>query len=399
MEASDGSGGGPIDPVCSVSDERLAPALLALHAAMDGESFWRAGLGVLRAAMPAFHYLMGAATVGVKPFMLRTTLPVPDEPDYWERLDRVAPLEKMVARSVGRKIVRMSDEVPFILLKLTPFYRKFMKPEGWRYSAGLFFWDGDRFLGQFSQNRTVEQGDYTDAEMELLRALHPHFETAIRRVIMFDGERVARLSMEDSIRRSPIPTAVLDWDLVPLYHNLAAAGASVTWLLGPAASRAVKPSFALPSEIAAVCREIRDARQRAILDGTLPRIPREWVVPHSTQAGVRATVRLLDPDGTQLSRPRFLVQFSLLTGGTDTDDAMQMLARLSPAEREVALRAGRGLDNDAIAAELNVSRNTVRTHLRHIFEKLGITSRSNLAPLGRAIPLVPAEDQGDVAST
>jgi len=374
------------EPIRGAGDERLAKHLLALHAAMDGETFWRVGLALLRAAMPANHFVLGLATVGTKPFMLRTTLPVPDEADYWERLNKVAPLEKMVARSVGRKIGRLSDEVPFLLLRLTPFYRRFMKPEGWRYSAAMFFWDGSRFLGHIGQNRTAAQGDYTDAEMALLGELYPHFETAIHRVVLFDAERAGRRSMEESMRRSPLPTAVLDWHFAPIFHNSAAAEASAVWRLGPAAARAVKAEFVPPEEIVAVCRDIGEARQRGILDRTPAPVVRERCVRHPSQAGAQATVRLLDPDGTQFTRPRFLVQFSLLPPEGEEGEAVQMLSRLTPAERAVARSAARGLQNGEIAAELGVSRSTVRTHLRQVFRKLGIGSRSKLAPLIRALP-------------
>jgi len=388
------SASGTSGPIRHAADARLAAALLALHSAVDGEAFWRAGLTVLQTAMPANHYVMALATVGTRPLMLRTTLPTPDEADYWERLCRVAPLEKMVARHVGRKFGRMSDDVPFLLLRLTPFYRQFMKPEGWRYSAALFFLDGSTFLGHFGQNRTVAQGDFSDAEMALLGELHPHFEIGVRRVMLFDRERSARLSLEDFMHRSPLATAVLDWELKPLYHNAAAAEASALWRLGPEAARALKPTFELPGEIGAVCREIGEARQRSILDGTGPAVAREQSVRHARLPWVQATVRLLDPGAAQFALPRFFVQFSILRPNGNPGADMQMLARLTPAQRKVALHAAQGLGNDEIAGQLAVSRSTVRTHLRKIFQVLGITSRGRLAPLARATP-DPSEPAND----
>ena len=374
-------GGQVREPILRATDERLAPHLLALHAAVDGESVWQAGLAVLGEAMPAFHYVMGLASAGMKPFMLRTTLSVPDESDYWERLNQVAPLEQVVKRFVGEKISRMSDTVPFILIRLTPFYRKFMKPEGWRYSVAMFFWEGDRFFGQFSQNRTKAQGDFTDAEIILLSELYPHFETAIRRVVLLDRERMGRRSMEKSIQSSPLSTAVIDWDFVPLYHNLAAAEACAIWRLGHAAAKSLKPRFELPSDIAAACQEIKEVRQQSIINGTLNELPRRRLISHASQPGSQVTVKLMEPDGSEFSRPQFLIQFSVLRNGNSVRDPVQMLARLTITERKVALLAAEGISNDAIALELKTSRNTVRTHMRHIFEKLEITNRSQLAPL------------------
>jgi DNA-binding CsgD family transcriptional regulator len=52
---------------------------------------------------------------------------------------------------------------------------------------------------------------------------------------------------------------------------------------------------------------------------------------------------------------------------------------LTPAEREVVRLVAEGLANKDIAARLFVSPRTVQTHLTHIYDKLGLTSRVQLA--------------------
>jgi DNA-binding CsgD family transcriptional regulator len=52
---------------------------------------------------------------------------------------------------------------------------------------------------------------------------------------------------------------------------------------------------------------------------------------------------------------------------------------ISPAERKVAELASEGLSNRAIADRLYISPHTVNAHLNHIFVKLGIHSRVELA--------------------
>lgn len=51
-------------------------------------------------------------------------------------------------------------------------------------------------------------------------------------------------------------------------------------------------------------------------------------------------------------------------------------ATLSAREREVLLLVARGTANRSIAAELFVSEATVKTHLAHIFDKLGVSDRA-----------------------
>ena len=52
---------------------------------------------------------------------------------------------------------------------------------------------------------------------------------------------------------------------------------------------------------------------------------------------------------------------------------------LTPQERRVAVLVSEGLTNREVAARLFVSVNTVETHLRHLFQKLGVRSRTELA--------------------
>jgi len=56
---------------------------------------------------------------------------------------------------------------------------------------------------------------------------------------------------------------------------------------------------------------------------------------------------------------------------------------LSPAESEVAESVGRGLTNPEIAKELLMSVNTVKVHLKRIFQKLGVESRYELRERSR----------------
>ncbi len=54
-------------------------------------------------------------------------------------------------------------------------------------------------------------------------------------------------------------------------------------------------------------------------------------------------------------------------------------ASLTPTERDVVRLVSEGLANNDIAARLFVSPRTVQTHLTHVYTKLGLTSRVQLA--------------------
>jgi DNA-binding NarL/FixJ family response regulator len=58
---------------------------------------------------------------------------------------------------------------------------------------------------------------------------------------------------------------------------------------------------------------------------------------------------------------------------------LELHARLSEREREVFRYAAAGLGNKQLAERLYISEATVKVHMTHIFQKLGVTGRAELA--------------------
>ncbi len=72
------------------------------------------------------------------------------------------------------------------------------------------------------------------------------------------------------------------------------------------------------------------------------------------------------------------------TGQADSDGARRAQAladldALTEREREVALAVARGSSNAGITAELFISVATVKTHISHVFDKLGVENRVQVA--------------------
>lgn len=56
--------------------------------------------------------------------------------------------------------------------------------------------------------------------------------------------------------------------------------------------------------------------------------------------------------------------------------------RLSPREREVLQLVANGFENKQVAAELDISEATVKTYLRGIFDRFGVSSRAEAVAVG-----------------
>ena len=65
---------------------------------------------------------------------------------------------------------------------------------------------------------------------------------------------------------------------------------------------------------------------------------------------------------------------------------------LTPREIQVLRLLTTGVGNDEIAEKLNISQNTVKTHIKHLLDKTGFNTRTQLAIQARITGFVIEED-------
>ena len=94
------------------------------------------------------------------------------------------------------------------------------------------------------------------------------------------------------------------------------------------------------------------------------------------QSTARATLgqalAIFDHLGAPLWAGKARSELSVITARTPVD-------RLTETERRVSALVVQGQTNREVAAAMFVTENTVQTHVRHIFQKLGVRSRTELA--------------------
>jgi DNA-binding CsgD family transcriptional regulator len=222
----------------------------------------------------------------------------------------------------------------------------------------------------------------------LLRQLYAQFLAALRRIESLERERLVRVNFQQFLRRLPLATILLRWDLKSIYQNPAAREFCAVWEKGAEEAKRTKANSPVPTEIVDHCRVLKqrwaDAQSQTHSGRQTDVIEKSVQHPHSRN--LRATIQLAQIKSARVARPHFLIACEDLCRNAGVVRRPQLFhlpafARLTRREREVAQLACQGRSNKEIAENACLSLQTVKKHLYSVFRKLEVPSRSRLVAL------------------
>jgi len=367
----------------SIVDPTLEKPLLHLHAAMDIDSLWKAIQQTIEAALPSCFIGMTLQHTPILPRVMRSTQKIP------AGFSAIARIKAYFVAHPRSRFVLASDVFPDKRrLKKSLFYRNYMAPLNGRYAIGLFFWKAGRLLGVIVIMRSAKQGPLSRSEMKRVRQLYTQFQTALTRLRSLEREHTVRVTLEQFMRRVPLPTILLRWNLRLAYRNQAASEFCSVWQRGTERARLIKSEAPLPPEILDRCRMLKK-RWEQVNPFSFPTSGfNDELVHHPTRRHLRATISLKQISSAGLARPHFLIEFEDLRRraapkGEIAGTQLSHLARLTRREQELARLVCDGRSNQEIADESGLSLETVKKHLHSVFRKLEVSSRSRLMALMR----------------
>lgn len=274
------------------------------------------------------------------------------------------------------------------IVAATPFYRHYMRPNGWRHSAHLLFWKGGSVETSFALRRRGDQGDFSDEEMEALQLLHPHLRVAFDRIRIFEEERQCRRLLENFYRARSGAVLYLDWNLQMLYASQEALDLCASIRLGGDArrynSRAV---FEIPAEALIACERLRTdwldvSFRNNREEGRAPQQSLSFSLP-----GLEAVITLRPEKRGTLTKPVFEIRMSAVAGDPlSLPDESRSREELTPGEKELAALVCKGWSNKDIATHMSKTEGTVKVQLSGIFRKLRVHSRTQLMVVMGARP-------------
>jgi len=142
-----------------------------------------------------------------------------------------------------------------------------------------------------------------------------------------------------------------------------------------------KQKLIIPRDLIATLEALKPTVEKAKPSRPGPLKPIELkTITHSQVKGLLAHVYFIPSKSLALSRGRFLIQLQS-EDASSSAPVLSQLTTLTRRERETALQAARGLSNVEIGKALGKSPGTVKVQLGHVFRKLKVKSRAQLAAL------------------
>jgi len=299
---------------------------------------------------------------------------------YWDKYVTLNPFTSAAGFFPVDAVYSAADVLPPTEFFETPFYKEWMKPQGWGdvLSANLDKSPTSRAV--FSVARHVEDGLVDDAMRRRMRLLVPHVRRAAMIGKLIDTSRTQAAALTDAL--DGLEAGMF---LVDAAGRLVHANASGRAMLDE--------GNVLQSNNKLIAHDIK--ADEALHDVLLAASSGDAAVGDKGIA-VRMAGRDGDPFITHVlplnsgARRKAGSSYSAIAAifvqkaGQDHMHALQAVAEqcgLTPAEARVlgALMETGGVED--IASSLGLSAATVRTHLRHIFEKTGVRRQADLVKL------------------
>ncbi len=264
-------------------------------------------------------------------------------------------------------------------LETEPIYRDFLRPRGMGWGAGLYIPLPTGDMLAFGLERSSDKGPLESRYVEALDRLRPHIvrAAAISARIGLDKARAGA----DMLETLGLPAAVLGAQGQLLACN--------------------RPMEGLIPEVirdGSTRLQIADKKADALLEAALAASSRSngRTIAQSfpitdKERRTSGVVHLLPARGAALdlfSRIHsVLVVMPLSVPNAPQAKMLQVMFDFTPSEARIAAALAEGRSIDAIGEDFSIARETVRSHLRSIFAKSGVSKQSALVRLLLSITL------------
>jgi len=281
------------------------------------------------------------------------------------------------AISSSKTVLKIGDSISLRDWDRSVLYNDFMRPQHLYWELFLALRWKNNLEGMITLWRSKKQPDYEDREVSKAEMLGPHLGVAVHNICLISQINTRENDSLSADEANNEGLLWLDHKFTPSFFNAEARDICLQ-LLGRMqynTSDLEKGEFPIPSCIIQDCSDLLDllkAEEQPILS------PKERIVFAESGKKFRIECSLIWKADQINSMPNFMVTLSDLRDEKKLEATLQARFQLSRRELDVTHYLIRGLSDDEIGEKLCISRQTVHTHIKNIYKKLGVKSRIEL---------------------
>jgi DNA-binding CsgD family transcriptional regulator len=295
---------------------------------------------------------------------------------YTDGFYHQSPLLKEAVAS-SKLILKLGESISLRDWERTNMYNSFIAPQNLYWEMFMSLRWKNNLEGMITLWRSKDQGDYEGIEVLKAELLAPHLSLAVRNASA--SERVAhqRSEVRTGTDSETEGILLLDHRLQPLYFNSIAQQIclQINNRFQISDSSRTDIEFAIPGCIIQDCSELLyllKTDERHIL------WPKERMMVNEKGQTFRLECSLIWKADQINSRPNFIVILNGVNAEQDSGLNPQNRYRLSKREMDIIYYLNQALSYDEIAEKLIISKQTVHTHVKNIYRKLGAKNRIEL---------------------
>jgi DNA-binding CsgD family transcriptional regulator len=276
-----------------------------------------------------------------------------------------------------KTVLKFGESISFRDWERSDFYNNFMLPQNLYWELFLTLRWKNNLEGMITLWRSKKQPDYEDAEVLKAARLASHLGVAVHNICLISQVNTLASPFLSADEADAEGLLWLDHRFTPSFFNAKArdiclqlSGKTIHNL-----SHFETDEFPVPSSVIKDCSDLLDLVKA---EGQPTLLPKERIVYTESGQRFRIECSLIWKSGQTGSTPSFMVTFSDSTDEKKLEVTLQSRFQLSRRELDVTHYLVRGLSDNEIGEKLYISRQTVHTHIKNIYRKLGVKSRIEL---------------------
>jgi DNA-binding CsgD family transcriptional regulator len=265
------------------------------------------------------------------------------------------------ALAMGLHVFRPTDVLEQTEWERSEYYTDLMLAHGYAHFLVSNCTSGSELSILMALCRKVDGCPFSDRDVEILRLLEPHFTKALRQAKQFDEIRSLKDSFVASFNQIPLPMFAFNHAGGLKNTNCAAQNLCA----------------ALTGDPKCIPEQIADFASDTIIrccHGTVTDNPVRDITAEINDQEYRLTAYSVCPSGTP--GYNLIVVHRIMSHEDILRYRVMEAYSLSPREADIFIMVAEGMTNHEIAEKVFLSEYTVKDHLKSVFRKLEVSSRS-----------------------